>query len=84
MLCVITRIRNDVFDISNVNNRNQVHTVINTLFADSTEKEFHETLDKFWSEYTNLNYKNDPFDSKNIIWSSKYICDGNSHMWHQK
>ena len=43
-----------------------------------------KTLDKFWSEYTKFNHKNDPFDSNEFIWSSKDICDGNSHMWHQE
>ena len=38
----------------------------------------------FWIEYTNLKHKNDPFYSNKFIWSSKYICDCNSHLWHQK
>ena len=37
-----------------------------------------------WSEYTLFNHKNDPFDSNDFIWNSKYITDGNSHLWHQK
>ena len=32
MLCVITHIREDVFNIPNINNINQVNTVIKTLF----------------------------------------------------
>ena len=57
---------------------------INSLFAGSTEKEFHETLDRFWSRYTNFNQNNDPFDSNEFICNSKDINDGNSHLWHQK
>ena len=38
----------------------------------------------FWSEYTNFNHKNDPFDSNELIWNIKYISDGNSHLWNKK
>ena len=58
--------------------------VIKSLFAGSTEKELHESIDTFWSEYTLFNHKNDTFDSNGFIWNSKYITDGNSHLWHQK
>ena len=61
-----------------------MNNVIKTLFAGSTEKELHGTLDTFWSEYKNSNQKNDPFDSNEFIWNSKDISDGNSHLWHQK
>ena len=57
---------------------------IKSLFAGSTLKELHETLDTFWSEYTNFNHKNGPFKSNEFIWNSKYICDINSHLWHHK
>ena len=55
-----------------------------SFLAGSTEKVLHEALDTFWSEYTLFNHKNDPFDSNYFIWNSKYITDGNSHLWHQK
>ena len=42
----------------------------------------YETLDAFWSEYTNSNNKNDTFDSNNSYWSSTDIYDGNSNLWH--
>ena len=61
-----------------------MNTVIKSLFAVSPEKQLHETIDKFWSEYTNLNNNNDTFDSNEFIWNSKYICDGNIHLWNQK
>ena len=61
-----------------------MNNVIKSLFAESTEKELHESLDTFWSEYNLFNHKNDPFDSNDFIWSSKDITDGNSHLWHQK
>ena len=61
-----------------------MNNVIKTLFSGSTEKELHGTLDTFWSEYKNSNQKNDPFDSNEFIWNSKYISDGNSHLWHKK
>ena len=63
---------------------NQVNTFMKTLFAGSSEKELHEKLDKFCIEYTNLNKNIDTFDSNKFIWSSKYFCDGNSNLWHQK
>ena len=31
----------------------QVNTVIKSFFAESTEKELHETIDTFWSRYKN-------------------------------
>ena len=51
MLCVIPHIREDVF--KNVQNKHhiQVNNVIKSLFAESTEKELHKTIDKFWSKY---------------------------------
>ena len=61
-----------------------MNNVIITLFSVSTEKELHETLDTFWSEYTNYNKKNDPFDSNAFIWKRKDISDGISPIWHQK
>ena len=61
-----------------------MNTVINTLFSDSSEIELHETLDTFWSKYTNFNHKIDPFEGNKFICSSKYIRDVNSHLWHQK
>ena len=84
MLCVIPHIREDVF--KNIQNKHhiQVNNVIKTLFAGSTEKELHEVLDKFWSEYTLFNHKNDPFDSDDFICKSKDITDGNSHLWNHK
>ena len=51
MLSVIPHIREDVFKNPNVNNMNQVNTFMMTLFAGSSEKDLHETLDTFWSEY---------------------------------
>ena len=70
---VTPHIREDVYNISIGNNRNLLNTVIKTLFVDSSEKELHENLDTFWSEYNYLNNKNDTFDSKKFIWSSKDI-----------
>ena len=40
----------------------QVNNAIKTLFAGSTEKELHGTLDTFWRKYKKINQKNDPFD----------------------
>ena len=61
-----------------------MNTVIKTLFAGSGEKELHETLNTFWSKYTNFNHNNDTFDSNEFICKSKDISDGNSPLWHQK
>ena len=48
MLCVISHIKEDVFNNAENNNHIQVNTVIKSLFSGSTEKELHETLDTFW------------------------------------
>ena len=54
------------------------------MYAGSSEEELNETLDTFWSEYTKFNHENDYFYSNEFICSSKDICDGNTHLWHQK
>ena len=64
MLCVITNIREDILNHSNVNHRIQVNTFINTIFADLSEEELHEGINTFWSEYTTFNHNIGPFDSK--------------------
>ena len=53
----------------------QVNITIKTLYDGSTEKNLNETLGTFCSEYTKFNHKNYPFDSNEIIWSSKDVCD---------
>ena len=53
MLCVIPHIREDVFKNAQNKHNIQVNTVIKSLSAGSTEKELHETIDTFWSEYKN-------------------------------
>ena len=63
MLCVITHIREDLFNNSNENYRKKVNTFINTLFSNLYDDELNETIDTFWSEYTNFNNNIDPFDS---------------------
>ena len=80
MLFVITHIREDVFKNAQNNQHIQVNIVIKSLFAGSTEKELHKTLDMFCSEYTNFNHNNDPVNSNEFIWNSKHICDVNSHL----
>ena len=42
------------------------------------------TLDVFWTEYTAFDNKVGSYDADEFIWKSKYISDGNSHLWHQK
>ena len=84
MFCVIPHIREDVFKNAQNKHHIQVNNVIKTLFAGSTQKELHGTLATFWSEYINFNQNNDPFDSNEFFWNSKYISDGNSHICHQK
>ena len=84
MICVIPHIREDVFKNINRHHMNQVNIVINDLFVRSSEKGLYKTLDTFWSEYKKFNHNNDSFDSNEFIWSSKDICDVNSHLWYQK
>ena len=80
MLCVIPHIRGDVFKNAQNKHHIQVNNVIKTLFAGSTEKDSHGTLDTFWSEYNLFNHKNDHFDNNEFIWNSKDITDGNSRL----
>ena len=51
MLSVINHIRENVFKNTKTKHHIQFNTVIKSLFTVSTEKESHETLDTFWSEY---------------------------------
>ena len=82
MLCIITHIRENIFNI--VQNKYNIQmNIIKSLFAWSTEKELHETLDMFWREYIKFNNKNDPIDSNDFVWNSRYIFDVNSHLWNQ-
>ena len=53
MLFLITHIREDVFKNTNRNHIKQVNTDIKTLFSGVSDKELHETLDIFWSDYEN-------------------------------
>ena len=84
MLCVISQIREDVFKNAQNKHHIQVNNAFKSLFCATTEKELHESLDTFWSEYTNFNPNNYHFDSNEFIWNSKDITGGNSHLWHQK
>ena len=84
ILCGIPHIREYFFKNIQNNHNIKVNTVINSFFAGSTEKELHETLNTFRSEYTNFNNKNYPVDSNELIRNSKDISDVNSHLWHQK
>ena len=84
ILCVIPHIREDAFKNAQNKHNIQVNNIIKTLFAVSTEKELHGTLVTFWKKYTKFNQKNDSFDSNAFICNSKYITDGNSHLWHHK
>ena len=83
-LCVINHIKDDVFNNAKNHHYIQVNIVIKSLFYEWTEKELHETLDKFWRKYKSFNNKNDLFDSNEFISNSKDIRDGNSHLCHQK
>ena len=67
MLCVFNHIMEDFFKNAQHNNNIQVNTVIKTSFSGLPEKELYETLDTFWSEYTNFNHKNDPFENNEFI-----------------
>ena len=72
MLFVITLIRYDVFKNAQNNHHIQVNTVIKIWFSGSTEKELHETINTFLSEYTNLNNNNYPFDSNYYFWNMSW------------
>ena len=49
MLCLIPHIREYVFKNAQNKHHIQVNNVIKSLFAGSTEKELHESLDTFWN-----------------------------------
>ena len=80
MSCVIPHIGEDIFKSAQNKHHIQVHNIIKTLFAGSTEKKLHGDLDTFWSGYILFNHKNDPFDRNDLIWNIKDINDGNSHI----
>ena len=84
MLCVIPHIRKDAKYNSDRNHRKHVNNVIKTLFYGSSEEETNVTLDVFWTEYNAFDNKVGSYDDDEFIWKSKYISDGNSHLWHQK
>ena len=80
MLCVFHHIRDNVFKNSNGKIHIQVNNFIKAFHDRLSEKDLNKTIDTFWSEFTKFNHKNDPFESNEFIYSSKYICDGNSHL----
>ena len=68
MICVIPHIPEDVFNNFNGNHKPQVKTVIKTFFYFLSYDQLHDTLNTFWSEYTNSNNENNLFDSDEFIW----------------
>ena len=54
ILCVITRIREDISNNLNISHMIQVDTVIKTLFTGLSDKYLYKTLDTFWSEYKKI------------------------------
>ena len=87
MLLVITHIREDLFNNSNGNHRDQENTVVKTLFHYSSEKELHENIDTFWIEYTNFNNNNDPlttnlFGVVSISVMLIVICGIKNNIYH--
>ena len=61
-----------------------INNYTKTLFYGISGDEINFTLDKFWSDYTNFNRKNSPFNVDKFIWIIKYIYYGNSHLWRLK
>ena len=84
MLCVITHIGEDVFKDAQNHHHIQVNTVIKSLFDGSTEKQSHETINKFWSEYTGFNHRKVTFDIHEFICNNKDISYGKINIWNQK
>ena len=54
------------------------------MFCGLYEDELHVTLDLFWTDCTDFNHNNGPFDGDEFIWKNKGISDGNSNLWHHK
>ena len=84
MQCVIPHIREYVLVNTNEEHIKQVNVFIKTLFHEISDDEMNDTLDTFWSEYTDFNNKNGPFDGNDFIWSSKDILQDNINIWNQK
>ena len=82
MLCIITHIIKDAKYHSYSDNKKQVKNVIKTLFHRLSEEEIVVTQDIFLTGYTDFDRKNVLFDGDELIRKSKYIIDGNSHLWH--
>ena len=61
----------------------QVNNFIKTLFHELSDDGMRDSLDTLCSEYTDLNNKNCHFDGDVLIWKSKYIQEGNRHLWYQ-
>ena len=83
VLCVVPHMRKKVKYHSDSDNRKHVNNVIKKLFHEVPEYEMDVTQGIFWTEYTKFYDNNGSFDVDEFIWKSKYIRDGNSHLWHQ-
>ena len=83
MLCITPHINWHGIEKFNGSHMYQVNNFIKTLLCDLSYVKFHVTIYILWSEYTDSNHNNGHFDDYKWIYRSKFICDGNSHLWHQ-
>ena len=63
ILCIMSHIWKDTLNIINRNHRQQVNTVMKSLFYYISGDDLHYTLDTFWIEYNILDHKNYPLGS---------------------
>ena len=84
MLCVIPHINENKLLNANEEHMKKANFFIKTLFCWISDDEMNDTFDTFWSDYTEFNYNNGPFDDDYFICSNKDILEGNSHIQYQK
>ena len=80
MLCAIPHILKDVFDNSFADYMNQVKTVVKNVLNGLSDDKDDVSIDVFWSDYTDFDHKNIPFDGDKLICRSKDICDGDINL----
>ena len=79
---LLSHIRKDEKDNSDIDHRKQFNNVIKTIFHGASEDKMAVTQDMFWTENTEFDNKIGSFYADKFICKSKYIRDGNSHLWY--
>ena len=81
--CPHPDIRQDVRDHEIGGNRLDVETVIMKLFYPMTDGDIGRLIQTFWREFDQFQMKRGPSYSREWIWESDEISNGNCHLWHK-